>query len=137
MKTIRSISPFIVLLLILAAVAGAQPAPFGLGQDLRLEGIVEPAEGAKTLGTIKIRAGDVVRSFGVVRAQTPQVEGMSLFNRSELHPEQVLLRGNRDQMATFQNAPAGTTVRMLGRYQGDDYLVAEITAGDATPAAGK
>ena len=137
MTTIRSISPFIGLLLLLAAVADAQPAPFGLGQDLRLEGIVEPAEGAKTLGTIKIRAGDVVRSFGVVRAQTPQVEGMSLFNRSELHPEQVLLRGNRDQMATFQNAPAGTTVRMLGRYQGDDYLVAEITAGDATPAAGK
>ena len=135
MTTIRSIAPLIVLLLILAAVADAQPAPFGLGQDLRLEGIVEPAAGAKTLGTIKIRAGDVVRNFGVVRAQTPQVEGMSLFNRSELHPEQVLLRGNRDQMATFQNAPAGTTVRMLGRYQGDDYLLAEITAGDPTPAA--
>src|SRR5512143_1807873 len=135
MKTIRSGCPIIALLLVLAVVARAQPAPFGLGQDLRLQGIVEPAEGAKTLGTIKIRAGDVVRRFGVVRAQTPRVEGMSLFNRSELHPEQLLLRGSRDQMATFQNAPAGTTLRMLGRYQGDDYLLAEITAGDPTPAA--
>ncbi|HSP99965.1 MAG TPA: hypothetical protein VL049_22300 [Candidatus Dormibacteraeota bacterium] len=135
MKTIRSGCPFIALLLVLAAVARAQPAPFGLGQDLRLQGIVEPAEGAKTLGTIKIRAGDVVRRFGVVRAQTPRAEGMSLFNRSELHHEQLLLRGSRDQMATFQNAPAGTTLRMLGRYQGDDYLLAEITAGDPTPAA--
>ena len=135
MKTIRSGCPFIALLLVLAAVARAQPAPFGLGQDLRLQGIVEPAEGAKTLGTIKIRAGDVVRRFGVVRAQTPRAEGMSLFNRSDLHPEQLLLRGSRDQMATFQNAPAGTTLRMLGRYQGDDYLLAEITAGDPTPAA--
>jgi len=114
--------------------AGAQPGSFGLGQDLRLEGIVEPADGANTLGTIKIRAGKVVRTFGVVRAQTARVEGMSLFNRSELHPEQLMLMGTKDQLATFQTTPAGTTLRMLGRYQGDNYLLAEITAGDATPA---
>jgi hypothetical protein len=137
MTTPRCLAAAIALLLLLAAAAGAQKGPFGLGQDLRLEGIVEPAEGANTLGTIRIRAGKTVRRFGVVRAQTPQVEGMSLFNRSELHPEQLLLRGNETQMATFQNAPAGTTLRMLGRYQGDDYLLAEITAGDPTPAAGK
>ena len=123
------------LLLALAAPAGAQPAPFGLGADLRLEGIVEPPDGADTLGTIKIRAGSVVRRFGVVRAQTARVEGMSLFNRSELHPEQLLLMGTKDQLATFQTAAPGTTLRMLGRYQGDDYLLAEITAGAATPAA--
>ena len=119
--------------LVFANGSEAQPAPFGLGQDLRLEGIVEPPDGADTLGTIKIRAGSVVRRFGVVRAQTARVEGMSLFNRSELHPEQLLLRAAKDQMATFQNAPAGSTLRMLGRYQGDDYLLAEITAG-GTPA---
>ncbi len=115
----------------------AQPGSFGLGQDLRLEGIVEPAEGAHTLGTIKIRAGRGVRTFGVVRAQTARVDGMSLFNRSELHPEQLLLRGTKDQLSTFTHAPAGTTLRMLGRYQGDNYLLAEIKAGDATPAASK
>ena len=123
------------LLLLLTAPVLAQPAPFGLGADLRLEGIVEPADGANTLGTIKIRAGDVVRNFGVVRAQTPRAEGMSLFNRTELHPEQLMLMGTKDQLATFQTAAPGTTLRMLGRYQGDDYLLAQITAGDATPAA--
>ena len=123
------------LLLLLAVPVVAQPAPFGLGADLRLEGIVEPADGANTLGTIKIRAGGVVRNFGVVRAQTPRAEGMSLFNRTELHPEQLMLMGTKDQLATFRTAAPGTTLRMLGRYQGDDYLLAQITAGDATPAA--
>lgn len=126
------------MLCLLATAAAAQPRPFGVGQQLRLNGIVDPPEGANTLGTIKIRAGDTVRRFGVVRAQTPQVEGMSLFNRSELHPEQLLLRGNSDQMATFQNAPAGSTLRMLGQYMGDDYLLAEIDVGAAgTPPAAK
>lgn len=120
---------------LVVAVAGAQPRPFGVGQQLRLEGIVDPPDGANTLGTIRIRAGEIVRRFGVVRAQTPQVEGMSLFNRSELHPEQLLLRGTSAQMATFQNAPAGGTLRMLGQYMGDDYLLAEIDGGaPATPS---
>lgn len=134
MIRLRSAVRLVPLLLVaLSAPAPAQPAPFGLGSDLRLEGIVEPADGAATLGTIRIRAGSVVRRFGVVRAQTPNVEGMSLFNRSELHPEQLLLMGAKDQLATFQTAAPGTTLRMLGRYQGDDYLLAEITAGGATP----
>ncbi|MFN8640930.1 MAG: hypothetical protein U0802_04435 [Candidatus Binatia bacterium] len=123
------------LLMALLSPAQAQPPPSGLGSDLRLEGIVEPAAGADTLGTIRIRAGAVVRRFGVVRAQTARVEGMSLFNRSELHPEQLLLMGTKDQLATFQGAAPGSTLRMLGRYQGDDYLLAEITAGSATPGA--
>ena len=136
MSVVRPSLICLVLAVLLAPHAvHAQPGSFGLGQDLRLEGIVEPAEGASTLGTIKIRAGRVVRKFGVVRAQTARVEGMSLFNRSSLHPEQLMLRGTKDQLSTFQNAPAGTTLRMLGRYQGDDYLLAEITSGDATPAA--
>lgn len=122
------------LLLALVAPAGAQPPPFGLGSDLRLEGIVEPAAGADTLGTITIRAGDAVRRFGVVRAQTSRTEGMSLFNRTELHPVQLMLMGTKDQLATFQTAAPGTTLRMLGRYQGDDYLLAEIRADAATPA---
>jgi hypothetical protein len=122
-------------LCLLAGAAAAQPHPFGAGQQLRLEGIVDPPPGADTLGTIKIRAGTVVRRFGVTRAQTPRVEGMSLFNRSELHPEQLLLRGNDSQMAAFQNAAAGSTLRMLGQYMGDDYLLAEITAdGAGTPS---
>ncbi|MBX3028401.1 hypothetical protein KF840_26205 [bacterium] len=131
----RSLLCSFAVLGLVAAAAVAQPRPFGTGQQLRLEGIVDPPDGASTLGTIRIRAGDVVRRFGVLRAQTPQVEGMSLFNRSELHPEQVLLRGDRAQMATFQNAPAGSTLRMLGQYMGDDYLLAEITGGaPATPS---
>jgi hypothetical protein len=121
------------LCLALAAPSAAQPAPFGVGSDLRLEGIVEPPDGANTLGTIRIRAGSVVRRFGVVRAQTAQAEGMSLFNRSELHPEQLRLMGTADQLATFRNAAPGAALRMLGRYQGDDYLLAEITATAATP----
>ncbi|MEO8602688.1 MAG: hypothetical protein ABI629_08935 [bacterium] len=107
-------------------VAAAQPAPFGLGQDLRLNGIVDPLPGANTLGTIKVRAGDMVRNFGVLRAQTPQVEGMSLFNRSSLHPEQLLLRGDKAQLETFRTAPPGSTLNMLGRYQRDNYLLASI-----------
>jgi hypothetical protein len=133
--TIARCSAALFALLLLAGTASAQGRPFGLGQNLRLEGIVDPAEGAKTLGTIKIRGGKVVRRFGVIRAQTPQVEGMSLFNRSELHPEQLLLRGNQEQMAAFQNAPAGSSLRMLGRYAGDDYILAEISGGSVTPAA--
>jgi hypothetical protein len=122
-------------LLLIPAVAAAQPGSFGLGQDLRLEGIVEPPDGADTLGTIRIRAGSTVRRFGVLRAQTSRTEGMSLFNRSELHPEQLLLRGSADQMATFQNATPGTRLRMLGRYQGDDLLLAGIELATPTPAA--
>src|SRR5262245_62007206 len=109
-------------------VAAQRGGPFGLGQDLRLEGIVDPGQAAKqeALGTIKIRAGKVVRKFGVIRAQTSSTEGMSLFNRSELHPEQLLLYGNKAQLDAFRHAPAGTRLRMLGRYQRDDYILAEI-----------
>jgi hypothetical protein len=55
---------------------------------------------------------------------------MSL-NRSELHPEQ-LMPGDEGPARAFR--ARRRTLRMLGRYQGDDYLLAEITAGDATPA---
>ena len=90
-----------------ASASAAQLVPFGLGQDLLLQGIVEPSEGADTLGTIKIRAERVVRRFGVVRAQTARVEGMSLFNHSAQHPEQLLLRGTAGQLEQFGSAPAG------------------------------
>ncbi len=125
------------LVTLCAASASAQKGPFGLGEDLRLEGIVDPGPAAKeqALGTIKIRAGTVVRKFGVIRAQTARTEGMSLFNRSSLHPEQLLLRANDTLLDGFRNAPAGSRLRMLGRYQGDDYILAEITPVDssATP----
>ena len=127
------------VLLALAMPAAAQ-RQFGLGQDLRLEGIVEPtkAEEEKTLGTIKIRAGAVVRKFAVTHAQTAHTEGMSLFNRSGLNPEQLLLYAPPDVLDVFRKAAAGTRLRMLGRYQGDDYILAEIVpvapAESATPA---
>jgi hypothetical protein len=130
-------------LLLIAACAGpamAQKGSFGLGEDLRLEGIVAPsdADKAQTLGTIKIRAGNLVRKFGVIQAQTARTEGMSLFNRSELHPEQLLLRANKKMLKAFRSAPAGTRLRMLGRYTGDDYILAEVTTvgRSATPGAG-
>jgi hypothetical protein len=108
---------------------------FGLGEDLRLEGIVDPSktDEEKTLGTIKIRAGNVVRKFGVIVAQTAHTEGMSLFNRSELHPEQLLLYANASLLDVFRNAPAGSRLRMLGRYQNDDYILAEVTPVDTSP----
>jgi hypothetical protein len=120
-----------------ANIAFAQRAPLGLGSDLRLEGIVDPSPAAEqqTLGTIKIRAGNMARKFGVIRAQTAHTEGMSLFNRSVLNPEQLLLYANAALLDVFRNAPAGTRLRMLGRYQNDDYILAEITPVDpsATP----
>jgi len=123
---------------LLATPAAAQRGGFGLGQDLRLDGIVDPsdAEKAKVLGTIKIRAGKTVRKFGVIRAQTARTEGMSLFNRSELHPEQLLLYANPSMLDTFRTAPAGSRLMMLGRYQGDDYILAQIGPAEAgvTPA---
>ena len=124
------------LLIALSATSvAAQKGPFGLGQDLRLEGIVEPNAAAKAqaLGTIKIRAGKHVRTFAVIHAQTARSEGMSLFNRSSLHPEQLLLRGSAAMLHSFRNAPAGTQLRMLGRYTGDNYILAELTAV-GTPA---
>jgi hypothetical protein len=127
-----------VLLALSAASASAQKGPFGLGQDLRLDGIVEPNAAAKAqaLGTIKIRAGNVVREFAVRRAQTARTEGMSLFNRSELHPEQLLLRADNAMLDVFRNAPAGTRLNMLGRYMQDDYVLSSITPAEAstTPA---
>lgn len=126
-------------LLCLCAAPAAAQRQFGLGEDLRLEGIVDPSkpDEEKTLGTIKIRAGSVVRKFGVIVAQTAHTEGMSLFNRSELHPEQLLLYGNAPLLDVFRNAPAGRRLRMLGRYQNDDYILAEVTPIDAssTPAS--
>ena len=123
------------LLFTCLAATSAAAQGFGLGQDLRLEGIVDPSAAAKNkaLGTIRIRAGTVVRKFGVLHAQTARTEGMSLFNRSDLHPEQLLLRADDKLLDVFRSAPAGTRLRMLGRYQGDDYILAEITPVDATP----
>jgi hypothetical protein len=122
-----------------ATSAAAQKGAFGLGEDLRLEGVVDPSATVKAqaLGSIKIRAGKAVRKFAVIRAQTPRAEGMSLFNRSSLHPEQLLLRGNAAMLTTFRTAAAGTRLRMLGRYTGDDYILAEVTPVDAsaTPSA--
>jgi hypothetical protein len=127
------------LVTLFAASAAAQQGPFGLGQDLRLDGIVDPGatDKAQALGMIKIRAGKTVRKFCVILAQTPRAEGMSLFNRSSLHPEQLLLRGSSALLDTFRKAPAGTRLRMLGRYSGDDYIVAELAAvgAAATPPA--
>ena len=127
----------VIAITVLLAALSATPAPaqrgFGAGQDLRLEGIVDPSEAdkAQVLGTIKIRAGNTVRKFGVILAQTAHTEGMSLFNRSELHPEQLLLYANPSMLDTFRNAPAGTRLRMLGRYQTDDYILAQIGPLDA------
>jgi len=120
------------------APALAQKGPFGMGQDLRLDGIVDPSKATKqkALGTIKIRAGKVARKFAVIRAQTARTEGMSLFNRSNLHPEQLLLYGNDAMLDAFRNAPAGTRLRMLGRYQGDDYILAELTPVDTLHTPG-
>lgn len=134
-SALMSVASAALVLVLAAAPAAAGPMPFGLGQDLRLEGFVDPAEGADTLGTIQIRAGDVVRRFGVVRAQTAQAEGMSLFNRSEQYPEQLLLRGSKDELDRFRTAPSGAHVRMLGRYKGLDFVLAEIaiTAAPAPP----
>lgn len=127
------------LVTLCAASASAQKGPFGLGQDLRLEGIVDPgpAPTAQVLGTIRIRAGTTVRKFGVIRAQTARAQGMSLFNRSSLHPEQLLLRADNSLLDVFRTAPSGSRLRMLGRYRGDDYILAEITPVDlsATPPA--
>jgi hypothetical protein len=125
-------------LLVSAAPAWAQKG-FGMGQDLRLEGVVDPSKAVKeqALGTIKIRAGRTVRKFAVFTAQTARTEGMSLFNRSSLHPEQLLLRGDKPLLKAFTSAHAGTRLRMLGRYMGDDYILAEVTpvGGTATPPA--
>lgn len=127
-----------ILLVCLCAAPAAAQRQFGLGEDLRLEGIVDPSktDEEKTLGTIKIRAGTVVRKFGVIVAQTAQTEGMSLFNRSELHPEQLLLYGNAALLDVFRHALAGSRLRMLGRYRNDDYILAEVTPVDtsSTPA---
>jgi hypothetical protein len=125
-------------ILLCAASAVAQRAPFGLGTDLRLEGIVDPSPTAEqqALGTIKIRGGNMARKFAVIRAQTSQTEGMSLFNRSELNPEQLLLYGNAALLDVFRNAPAGTRLRMLGRYQADDYILAEIVPVDPPTTPG-
>jgi hypothetical protein len=135
----RAIAATVMFIVLCAAPAAAQRGAFGLGQDLRLEGVVDPsaATKAQALGTIKIRAGKTVRKFAVFRAQTARAEGMSLFNRSSLHPEQLLLRGNTATIGTFHKAAAGTRLDMLGRYTGDDYIVASITAvaAAATPAA--
>jgi hypothetical protein len=135
------IIPFaaVLLLVVSAAPAWAQKGSFGMGQDLRLEGVIDPSKAVKeqALGTIKIRAGRTVRKFAVFTAQTARTEGMSLFNRSSLHPEQLLLRGDKPLLAAFTSAHAGTRLRMLGRYMGDDYILAEVTpvGGAATPAA--
>jgi hypothetical protein len=129
-----------ILFVVLGATsAAAQKGAFGLGEDLRLEGVIDPSATVKAqaLGSIKIRAGKVVRKFAVFRAQTSRTEGMSLFNRSSLHPEQLLLRGSGAMLDTFRTAAAGTRLRMLGRYSGDDYILAEMTPVDvsATPPA--
>lgn len=136
----RAIATTTALLVVAAAApALAQKGPFGMGQDLRLEGIVEPSAAAKhaALGTIKIRAGGTVRELAVLSAQTAHTQGMSLFNRSSLNPEQLLLYGNASLLDAFRDAPAGTHLRMLGRYVNDDYILAEVTPVDAprsTPA---
>jgi hypothetical protein len=121
-----------------AASASAQKGPFGLGQDLRLDGIVDPSAAVKqqVLGTIKIRAGKTVRKFGVIGAQTARTEGMSLFNRSDLHPEQLLLRAQKSMLDVFRHASAGTRLQMLGRYVGDDYILASITPVDSAATPG-
>jgi hypothetical protein len=135
----RAIAAFVMLLTLCSVPAAAQRGAFGLGQDLRLEGVVDPSAATKgqALGTIKIRAGKTVRKFAVFRAQTARTEGMSLFNRSSLHPEQLLLRGDKAALGTFHTAAAGTRLNMLGRYVGDDYIISSITAvaASATPSA--
>jgi hypothetical protein len=135
----RAIEIAVLIVALCALPAAAQRGQFGLGQDLRLEGIVAPdtAQEGLALGTIKIRAGKVVRKFGVIHAQTAHTEGMSLFNRSDLNPEQLLLYGNAQLLDVFRTAPAGTRLRMLGRYQKYDYILAEVTPVDpsVTPAA--
>jgi hypothetical protein len=134
----RTLVAAFALSLLCATPALAQRGSFGLGQDLRLEGVVEPGPTAKhqSLGSIRIRAGSTVRKFAVMRAQTARAEGMSLFNRSSLHPEQLLLRANASMLDVFRKAPAGTRLSMLGRYVGDDYILASITPVDSTATPG-
>jgi hypothetical protein len=103
----------------LAASAWAQGFTGGLGVDLRLEGIVEPAPDVVVFGTLRVRAGDRLRTLGVVAAQTSAEEGMSIFRGVALYPENLRLIGSEAVLRPFYEAPPGTRVRILGVFKPD------------------
>jgi hypothetical protein len=101
----------------LAAPAWADGFHGGLGIDLRVEGIVDPAPDATGFGTLSVRAGDRLRSIGVVAAQTSDEEGMSIFRGVVLYPENLRLIGSPALLRPFYDAPPGTRVRILGLFK--------------------
>ncbi len=72
-------------------------------------------------------AGEAVRRFAVTSARTARAKGMSIFRQTELYPENLRLLGNEELIERFRRAPAGTTLRILGRLQINRLLASEIT----------
>jgi hypothetical protein len=112
----------------------AQRRYLGMGHSLRLEGIVESGEGADVLGEIHIRAGDMLRSFGVTAAIAPGEEGMAIFRNQALRRETFKLVAKEDMLQNFNHAAPGTKLRMIGVLQPDSFLLASIEVLAPAPA---
>ena len=103
--------------LALTGTALAQQFNIGLGDDLRLEGIVDPAPDAPRLGTLVIRVAGGQRTLAVAAAQTSFEEGMAIFQPVAQYAWNVQLVGAESTLRGFHAAAPGSHVRILGLFQ--------------------
>jgi hypothetical protein len=114
--------------LALTGTALAQQFNIGLGDDLRLEGILDPAPDAPRLGMLVIRAADSQRTLAVAAAQTSFEEGMVIFQPVAQYAWNVQLVGDESVLRAFRTAAPRSHVRILGLFQpaARRFLVSEI-----------
>jgi hypothetical protein len=119
------------VVLTLTGTALAQQFNIGLGDDLRLEGIVDPGPETPRLGTLVIRAADSQRTLAVAAAQTSFEEGMVIFQPVAQYAWNVQLVGAESILRGFRAAAPGSHVRILGLFQpaARRLLVSEIEVG--------
>lgn len=89
------------------------------GRPLRLEGYVDPpARSPHVLEEITISKGRERRRFGVtaLQAYKPEEEGAQVLRHSTLRPVTLLLRGPREMVDRFADAPHGARLIAFGVY---------------------
>lgn len=121
----------VILAMVAVPVAGQRMPGMGSGIDLNLEGIVDPGPAAQVLGVLEVGAAGHTRKFGVVHARSSAGEGMSLFRAGALYPENLEILGRDSELRVFNESPAGTTLRMLGRLYPQKLIVGEVSVAES------
>ncbi len=108
-------------------------------RPIRLEGYWDRTrDDAAVLGDVVVAAGGrAKRRFGItaVQAYKPEEEGIQIFRFTSDHPATLLVRGERDAVRRFFEAPSDRKVIAFGTYNpgSGTFALGSVEVGERRP----